>query len=128
MGSRRIVKAVNNYLYQVESLRNGALEEVHISRLKFYCENSVDKEAVMSHVLLSETRTVVQRLMPLEGAEDGLIVEVRWHGLPESEDTLEPIEQTYKNVPQLYIKLLHRKNTPSDLADKASQDLQIASF
>lgn len=34
-GPRRMVRSVNDQLYQVEDLRNGTVEDVHGSRLKF---------------------------------------------------------------------------------------------
>lgn len=49
-GPRRVVKAMNSYVHQVEDLKNGNVEEVHCSRLKFYHESSLDQEAIMSRV------------------------------------------------------------------------------
>jgi len=124
-GPRRIVKAVNDYVYQVEDLRTGLSEEVHGSRLKFYHDPSLDTEAVLSHVLSSETGMVVARLLRLEEHEDGLYVVVRWKGLPNSEDSVEPLEKVYEDVPRMLERLLARKNTPSGLAAKARSILSL---
>ena len=126
-GPRRIIKAINDYVYQVEDLRNGELQDVHITRLKFYHDKYLNTEAIMSHVVTSETGMVVQRLMRLVEDDGKLKVLVRWRGLPESEDTLEPLRQVYDDVPTLFRKLLERRNTPVHLASQAKTELGIAS-
>lgn len=100
-----------------------------MSRLKLYYDGSLDKEVnmphvldkkvIMPHVLNSETEIVVHRLVCLVDYEDERKVQIRWSSLLDTEDTLEPIEQIYKNVPELFFKLLKRKNTPLALAEKA---------
>lgn len=118
-GPRRIVKAQNDYVFQVEDLLNGTVEDVHACRLKYYRDGSLDTTAILSHVLSSETGIPVARLMRLVDDPNGMKVLVRWKGLPNSEDSLEPLARVFEDVPQMVTRLLHRKNTPSDLADKA---------
>ena len=122
---RRIIKALNDYVFQVEDLRNGTTKDIHGTRLKFYSDRSLDTRATMSHVLSSETGMPVARLMRLVDSPDGLLVQVRWRGLCDSEDTLEPIGRVYEDVPQLLWKLLRRKNTPSNLVAKARRVLAL---
>ena len=124
-GPRRIVKCLNDHVFKVEDLRNGAVSDVHASRLKYYSDESVDQKAVLSHVLSSETGMVVGRLLRLVKTDNGLFISVRWKGLSSSEDTLEPIAQIYADVPQLLIKLLERQSTPVDLARQARDLLQL---
>ena len=124
-GPRRIIKALNDHVYQVEDLRNGIIEEAHVSSLKFYKDSSLDKEAIMPHVLSSETGMPVSRLLRLLDTEDGIKVLVRWKGLPDTEDSAEPLQNVYEDVPQLLLKLLNRKNTPQDLAEKARTALSL---
>lgn len=40
---RRIIKANNDYVYQVEDLRNGDLAGIHGTRLKLYSDDSLGK-------------------------------------------------------------------------------------
>lgn len=61
----------------------------------------------------------VQRLMSLKDTKAGLMVKIRWLGLPSSGDTLEPTAQVYKNVPNLLQRLIVRQNTPRSLVKKA---------
>ena len=79
----------------------------------------------MPHVLLSETGIPVARLLRLEDKPEGLMVAVRWKGLTNSEDTLEPLDRVYKDVPQMLVRLLQRKYTPKDLAAKARSLLAL---
>ena len=65
------------------------------------------------------------RLMSLVDTEDGLKVIVRWKGLPNSEDTEEPLERVFEDVPQMLLRLLRRKNTPAPLAEKARSLLSL---
>ena len=67
----------------------------------------------------------VQRLMHLVETDAGLMVRVRWRGLPASEDTDEPIQRVHEDIPGLFQKLLLRKNTPSRLAEKACRVLGL---
>jgi len=124
-GPRRIIKALSDYVYQVEDLRNGMVEDIHGTRLKFYRDSALDTTAIMSHVLSSETGMPVARLMRLVDEPNGMQVLVRWKGLPISEDSLEPLERMYEDVPQMVLRLLQRKNTPSALADKARRTLSL---
>lgn len=124
-GPRRVIRSINDHVYQVEDLRNGQVEDVHCTRLKFYHDPSLDTEAIMSHVISSETGMPVQRLMRLVDSDDGIMVQVRWRGLPESEDTLEPVQKVFEDVPQLLEKLFRRKNTPASLVSKARHALAL---
>lgn len=124
-GPRRVVKSLNDYVYQVEDLRNGIIEDVHGSLLKFYHDPSLDTERIMSHVLSSETGMQVQRLMRLVETDDGLMVLVRWKGLPNSEDTMEPVKKIHEDVPVLLEKLLCRKNTPTNLIAEARRIISL---
>jgi hypothetical protein len=118
-GPRCIVKALSNYVFQVEDLCNGTISDIHGTRLKLYSDRSLDTTAIMSHVLSSEIGMPVARLMRLMDSPDGLQVQVRWRGLADVEDTLEPIGRVVEDVPQLLRKLLRRKNVPVHLVTKA---------
>lgn len=121
---RRIIKAMNDYVYHVDDLRNGLLDEIHIYPLKFYHDKSLDIDAIMFHVLKLETGLVVNCLNCITMADNGLMVRVRWRELPESEDTLELISQVYeaRYVPQ--IGLL--ENILQDLVLQANKELKFS--
>ena len=122
---RRVTKALNHYVFQVEDLRNGSLSDIHGSRLKYYCDRSLDKDAILSHATQSEHGMPVGRLQKLVDDHNGIGVLIRWKGLPDTEDTIEPLQEVYSDVPQLLLKLLDRKNTPTHLATKARTELGL---
>lgn len=124
-GPRRVIKAINDYEFQVEDLRNGNLETVHGTRLKYYHDASLNTTAILSHVLSSETGMPVSRLLKLIEQDGELFVSVRWKGLSPEEDTMEPLKRVYEDVPQLLLKLLKRQNTPSRLPAKACVELGL---
>lgn len=44
-----VVKYLNAYVYQVEDVRNGHIEDIHASRLKYYHDPSLHCPAIISH-------------------------------------------------------------------------------
>ena len=108
-GPRRVVGIRFNHIYQVEDMRKGSVSEVHASRLKFYRDNELDTVAIMPFSISSETGMEIQRLMKLVREGGQLKVHLRWKGLPNSEDTLEPLNNIYADVPELLMCLLRRK-------------------
>lgn len=91
--------------------------------MKFYHDSSLDREAIMPHVIASETAMPFQGLLRL--VEKGLKVLVCWRGLPKSEDTLEHVKKVFEDVSLLFEKLLCRKNAPLGLIKKARLQLQL---
>jgi len=117
-GPRRITKAISDYVYQVEDLRDGNLEEATVSRLLFYSDPLLDTDAIMPHVLSSETGMHVQRLMRLaDDGSRGVLVVVHCRRLPHSEDTI-----AY-NVSQMLLNLFNRKSTAQQLMIRANPNL-----
>lgn len=69
----------------------------------------------MSHLVTSETNMPVQRLRRLIDTDDGMIVQARWRGRPESENNLEFLQKVFEGAPLFLKMLLHCKNTPPSL-------------
>lgn len=85
-GPRRNIRAINDYMYQLDDLRNGLVGEVLGSFFKIFYDSSQNEEAVMPDVRRSEIGMVVQRRMGFLDTKNGLMVHVRWRGLPDSGD------------------------------------------
>lgn len=122
-GPRLIVKGLSDYIYQMENLHYFLTKAIHGSRIKFYHEFSLDKEANMSHVVSSEAGMPVQRLLHWEGTGRGLMVLVYWREISKSEDTLEPLKKVYEDVLQFVKKSMMRKNTLLAFASKTRRAL-----
>lgn len=75
-GWRRVIGALKDYVYQVEDLRNGFLEDYYGFHLMFYHDLSLNTEAFLSHAVSSETGMPVQCLMRVLGSAVGLMIQV----------------------------------------------------
>lgn len=84
-----------------------------------FCDSDIDEIEIMSHIIQSETGTIISLLVTLKENSNGLHDLIHWKGLEETEDTLEPIVRVSKDVPQLIENILNRKSTPANLATKA---------
>lgn len=124
-GLRRVPKAVNSSVHQVEELRNGHVGKAHATRLKLRRYSLLDEKAITSHVLSSETGMPVSRLLRL--VEDGgqLKVLVRCKGFNESETTEKPLAQLNEDVSKLVRKLLDQNSTPPDTRQNALVQLAL---
>lgn len=80
-GSQGVTKALSDYVYQVEDLRNGQLDKVHASRLKMFRDSNLDEVEITSDFLKSETGMVVSRLLSLEENAHGLQFLIHWKAL-----------------------------------------------
>lgn len=65
------MKAVSDYIYTTEYFQNGAHDDMHVSRLKFYCDSEMDRQVVIRDVLTLEAGMVVSRLLRLEEITNG---------------------------------------------------------
>lgn len=97
------IQGCQQLLYSVGDLRNGFVDDIHVSRFKFYLEGSLDTKVVLSHVFQSKARKVVHRLMILVESDDDLMVQVQWREFFASKDTYEVFGRIYKDVPQLLL-------------------------
>lgn len=123
--SARVIKSLSNYVFQVKDLHNVQAEKAHGNRLKFHHDGSLDKEAIVSYIILSEMGMPLQRLIRLEGTKEGMMVLVCWRGLRVSKDTLEPLAKLYEFAAQSRETLFIRKNTSQELVEKARRVLAI---
>ena len=119
------MRATSDYVYTVQDLRNGTTSDAHVTRLKHYTDSSLDERAIIEHAIQSEHGMPVARLLKLVKNDSGIGVLVRWKGLSSSEDTVEPLQQVFEDVPALLQKLLTRQNTPSELASEARAELRL---
>lgn len=122
--SRRIVKAINEYVFSVENLRNGLLENIHVTRLKYYHDFFLHTETIIVQVVAHETGMPVHRLMRIVDTKERLMIQVRWRRGPDSEDTLKTTKKLYQDVPQLFCKLLDLQNTLFFLVNRARRELR----
>lgn len=98
--------ALNDFVFQVKDLRYRLFAKVHISRLVLYFCEELEKEVILPHIRSSKAGMTVQRLMGHVDTKEAVMVKIHWRGLPQIEDTLEPLLQAFRNVPDLVRRLL----------------------
>lgn len=76
-GRHLIVKAMDDYLYHFKHMGNWTADDVHTSCLKLYYDTSLDHEAIIRHIIGSETGMDVRWQMCLAEIDDGLVVKAR---------------------------------------------------
>lgn len=76
-GPLRVIKPLSDYIFLAEDVRNDSREEAYICRLEYYHDADPDTEAILSHVLHSETGMPVQCLLSLEDLPNGFFVKIR---------------------------------------------------
>lgn len=69
-----IVKALTDYVYQVQDLRKGSADEIYGSRNRFYSVYTLDKKVLVSHVLYYETGMFVAHIKHIVDTNDGMKV------------------------------------------------------
>lgn len=111
---------MSDYVYQGEHLRNDKLQNIHISRLKFYSDGNIDMKAITSQVLARETCIPVQRLMKTVLGDCELKVKVCCRGLPATKGTSEPLLQNHQYVP-IFFKSLKPPKHSSRFDSKGSK-------
>lgn len=63
--------------------------------------------------------------MRLINIDNGLMLQVRWSGLPEWDDTVELLQKIYEVVSDLMLKLHLRKYFPEDQVAKEYRNLHL---
>lgn len=58
-----MLKSSIDYVFKIEDLRNRETEDIHVTKLKYYADDSLDMQVILFHVLAVETGMPVSRLM-----------------------------------------------------------------
>lgn len=98
---------LNNYIFHVETLRNGHFDDIHGSHLKIFRVTDLDEKALMQHVLWPETDRSAARLFSVVEQDEELFMNIRWKRLSASNYTRDLIHA----VPKVTRRLLYRKST-----------------
>lgn len=72
----RNLETINEFVYQVKELQKGKVEDIHVLRLMFSHDPSLNVEAVMSHVVYLEIVVPIQYLQFLIESDDRPLVQL----------------------------------------------------
>lgn len=95
--------------FKIEEVRSWHSETVHGTRLRGYHNASVNRTAILFHVLSSETGLLVSRSLKLIEQHGKLFVVVRWKSLSSEENNIEPLKRIYDDVPQPTTQFIKQK-------------------
>jgi hypothetical protein len=100
-GPFRIIRVINNSVFEVEDLLTGSCKEVHYVRLRPY--NEVDLDArIKEHIQYHNQCFEVQDILGERDNKGTHEVLVKWRGFDADEATWEPLETILEDVPQIY--------------------------
>jgi hypothetical protein len=96
------VKVLSEQVSTVEDLRDGPLADVHNTRLRFYSDcmlHTVDQ--LLEHIVHNEQGYPVSGFRELSFDKEAkqFLVRVAWHGFEPDDDTVEPLQNMYEDVP-----------------------------
>ena len=116
LGPRRVVQALTDWLFVVEDLRDGSLSEHHISRLKYFsaCDLQVT-QALLDHVAYVEGGHIVEELRDckFDKTISAWVILVKWRGLPELENSWEPLANLQADVPVMVRNFVRDRTSKS---------------
>ena len=105
-GPYRIVRAISAYVYEVEHLVTHEFRTVHITRLRFYADSSLDIPIPLLDELLTEDtltfeyhiESILAHTYDFDSGEYRL--RIKWTGFSDLETTWEPLNLMYEDQPK----------------------------
>ena len=104
LGPRRIVTVLTDWLFDVEDLRDGRISRHHASRLKLFAAKDLEvTQDLLDHVAYVEGGYIVEELRDLkfDPKTKTWVIQVKWAGLDELENTWEPAVSLNEDVPAM---------------------------
>ena len=86
-------------VFKVESLDGEKQDIVHAQRIRFYCEKDYLSTEFQTYEIDASEKFDISELLELKTTTSGYSVKVRWLGFDECDDTWEPIEMIFEDIP-----------------------------
>jgi hypothetical protein len=118
LGPQRVVKVISEWVYSVEDLRHGEVQDVDATRLRYYADEKLNVDAdLINQVAHNEQGFPVAGFKELTYSNEDkcFVFGVSWHGFEEADDTYEFLETMMADVPQKVSAYLDR-HPDKDLA------------
>jgi hypothetical protein len=113
-GPQRIVATRSDHVYEVEDITTTVETHVHSTRLSFYYDSSLDITAeIQAHLAHQKSSYEVSAFRDLryDAESKSYYVLVSWVGFEESDDTGEPLQILYEDLPKDFLSFLHSLQT-----------------
>ena len=123
------MSVVGDVVYDVKKLVDGKVERVHAARLMKYRAGmdsvSVSRECLEQVEHLESKYEIIEQLMDIGEAADGIFVQIQWSSLPDKCDsTWNEIKQLHIDVPGKLEEFLN-VTTRKKVAEKAKSLLGL---
>ena len=122
-GPFRIIATISDQVYQLEHLVADEVLAAHATRMKYYCDSSLEvTEELKQHINSQQSYSEVEKFISIkrEHAESRgpWKVEVAWLGYSDNENSLESIEDMWHDVPIMMMQFLveDEKQNPTIVA------------
>jgi hypothetical protein len=102
-GPYHVVGFISDWIYEVEDLIDGTRMEVHVTRLKLYCDSSLNISSVLTEAILHQKGAYeIDRIVDVRWNEfeSRFEVHIEWRGFAKEESTWEPLSVIYADAPQ----------------------------
>eukprot|EP00300_Choanocystis_sp_HF-7_P042111 c8876_g2_i1.p1 GENE.c8876_g2_i1~~c8876_g2_i1.p1 ORF type:complete len:548 (-),score=66.37 c8876_g2_i1:54-1697(-) len=100
-GPFQVAEQLNKWVYGVRSVVSGEVKNVHACRLRKFADSQLNLSAELKLAAEYDEEAVVEKVVDHRKAHEGLGYElrVRWLGFEDSEDTWEPLDTLFEDVP-----------------------------
>jgi len=93
---------VSEFVYVVEDILTQKRTCVHVSRLKRYADGDLNITVdVRDQVAYDEQGLCVEEILRWKNTTAGIVLLVRWLGFSEADDTWEPLQTLYVDIPEM---------------------------
>jgi hypothetical protein len=99
-GPQRVIKVINDQVFEVEDLLTGNRKEVHSVRLMHFKDSEIDSN-VKEHIQFHASSYEVEKILDSRISKGQREVLVKWRGFDDREATWEPSEVIREDVPNL---------------------------
>jgi hypothetical protein len=108
-GPYKIVEVLSDHVFKVESRDTSKTEIVHAQRMRFYCENDMLSEEFQTYEIDESEKFEISELLDIKTTTSGYSILVSWLGFDSSDNSWEPINQIYEDIPLILHDFLIRK-------------------
>lgn len=122
---RRILKAFNDYVSDIEGLRSENIFSVHSSKLEYCSDSILVEKTVVPHFLSSKSEMPVVRLKKLAKLSECLNIQLHWNSLLPQKNTLKSLQNVFEDVSRMLESLLKRTSTSSSLTQQGRDALDL---
>jgi hypothetical protein len=102
-GPQRIVSARSDYVFDVEDILTKVITPVHATRLRFYHDSSLDETVdLLAHIAHQNQGYEVRKLVDLryDAEACAYFLLVSWLGFEDADNSWEPLDIIYEDLPQ----------------------------